>query len=181
MFGGPGGEGGGPGGAGGPTPFNMFFGPGGPAHGAGHGPGEAQGFMNPLEMLFGAGGFAGPMGPMGGSGGAVDPTLLENLFGPGAAAGMAAGGFHPANFGAAPPFAGGGAGNAAAGGLGNQSNPPTSKSMMRQLPRVKVTPHDLAANESNECSICLDELVIGQPALRIPCGHLYHEIAFRIG
>merc|ERR1719491_463581 len=90
-----------------------------------------------------------------------------------------AGGFNPGMAGAwgAPPWAGGMGAGPADGGPGNRSNapPPTSKSMMRQLPRVKVTSHDLAVNESNECSICLDELVIGQPALRIPCGHLYHE------
>jgi len=53
--------------------------------------------------------------------------------------------------------------------------PPTSASALRSLPRIKVTAYDIAANESAECSICLDELVAGQPALRIPCGHLYHE------
>lgn len=55
------------------------------------------------------------------------------------------------------------------------STAPTANATFRALPRIKVTVHDIAANESNECSICLDELVIGQPALRIPCGHLYHE------
>jgi len=53
--------------------------------------------------------------------------------------------------------------------------PPTSASALRSLPRIKVTAYDIAANESTDCSICLDELVVGQPALRIPCGHLYHE------
>jgi len=54
-------------------------------------------------------------------------------------------------------------------------SPPTSAAALRTLPKVKVTSHDIEANESNECSICLDDLVIGQPALRIPCGHLFHE------
>ncbi|CAK0856642.1 unnamed protein product, partial [Prorocentrum cordatum] len=52
---------------------------------------------------------------------------------------------------------------------------PTAASTLRTLPRVKVTAHDLAANEGTECSICLDELVLGESALRIPCGHLFHE------
>lgn len=52
---------------------------------------------------------------------------------------------------------------------------PTSASTFRNLPRIKVRQVDLEANESNECSICIDEMNIGQEAIRIPCGHLYHE------
>lgn len=52
---------------------------------------------------------------------------------------------------------------------------PTAASTLRTLPRVKVTAHDLAANEGTECTICLEELVEGETALRIPCGHLFHE------
>lgn len=52
---------------------------------------------------------------------------------------------------------------------------PTAASTLRTLPRVKVTAHDLAANEGTECSICLEELLKGETALRIPCGHLFHE------
>jgi len=59
---------------------------------------------------------------------------------------------------------------------GRQSGPPaTGKAALRALPKIKVTAHDIEVNETSECSICLDELVVGQPALRIPCGHLYHE------
>lgn len=53
--------------------------------------------------------------------------------------------------------------------------PPTAAATLRALPKVKVTKHDIETNESDECAICLDDLVLGQPALRIPCGHLYHE------
>ncbi|CAE8608587.1 unnamed protein product [Polarella glacialis] len=53
--------------------------------------------------------------------------------------------------------------------------PPAARTTMKSLPRVKVTAYDIAANESPECSVCLDELVIGETALRVPCGHLYHE------
>lgn len=140
--------GGGPGGGGGQPPF--FF-PGFGPRPNGPAPGGAGGF-NPLEMLFGGGfGHGGP-GNM-----QVDPTLIENFFGPGAAAG-----FHM------------GAQTAPAEEPRN-SAPPTSKSILRSLPRIKVSKNDIEKNESNECSICLDELVLGQPALRIPCGHLYHE------
>merc|ERR1719188_87701 len=53
--------------------------------------------------------------------------------------------------------------------------PPTSAATLRSLPRIKVTAYDIAANEGSECSICLGDLEVGEPALRIPCGHLFHE------
>jgi hypothetical protein len=111
--------------------------------------------MNPLEMLFG-----GAFGPANGNM-QMDPAFMENFFGPGAAGGSAWAGAAPQQ--AEQPQRREGAPVA------------TSRSMMRSLPKVKVTAHDIEKNESNECSICLDELVIGQPAMRIPCGHLYHE------
>lgn len=122
-----------------------------------------EGQFNPLEMLFANGfGAPGPAGPgafsAGGPGGfQMDPTLIENLFGPGAAAG----------------FMGGPA--AAAADEQRNGAPPTAKSTLRSLPRVKVSANDLERNESHECSICLDSLVLGEQAIRIPCGHLYHE------
>lgn len=105
------------------------------------------GFTPFQEALFGPGGLAS----------AADPLVVEQLLASGAA-------------------------DFFTGAAQQQSQPPekkgppaTSASALRSLPRIKVTAYDIAANESAECSICLDELVIGQPALRIPCGHLYHE------
>jgi hypothetical protein len=113
--------------------------------------GAPPGFMDQVNMLFG-GGF-GPPGNM-----QVDPSLIENLFGPGAAQGFANANMTPQ------------------AQTRREGEPiATSKSTYRSLPRVKVTAYDIEKNESNECSICLDELVLGQPALRIPCGHLFHE------
>jgi len=114
-------------------------------------------------MLFGGGfgpGGQGGFGPGGPGGMQIDPTLVENLFGPG--------GF-PGGF---PMGAQGGQPEAPDA---NARAPPTAKSTLRTLPRIKVSKHDIEKNESNECSICLDELVLGEDALRIPCGHLYHE------
>lgn len=110
-----------------------------------------------MEILFG-GGF-GPGGP---GGAQIDPTLIENLFGPGYGGGGFGGDFPMGGAAAAPVET-------------RNSAPPTSQATLRTLPRIKVSANDIEKNESNECSICLDELILGQPALRIPCGHLYHE------
>jgi len=154
FFGGGGGQGGGGGGQ-----PNFFF-PGFAPPGGFPGPGQnggPPGAFNPLEMLF-SGGFGGGGGPGQFNPGdfEMDPTLMANLFGPGAAGGFPMGGQAEA----APERIGA---------------PPTARSTLRSLPRVKVSSHDIEKNESNECSICLDALVIGEPALRIPCGHLFHE------
>lgn len=98
-----------------------------------------------------------PMEAFFGQGGPADPRVVQELF-----AQMAgAQGMH---------FAQG-----AQAAQQSTARPAASKLVRASLPRVKVTPYDIASNESPECSICLDELTIGQPAIRIPCGHLYHE------
>lgn len=113
----------------------------------------AGGGFNPLEMLFGSRG-SGAGSPRNGG---MDATFMQNFFGQGV------------------PMDGGGASSSASAVQHTGAPPPTSKSTLRNLPHVKVTAHDIEKNESDECSICLDELVLGQPAIRIPCGHLYHE------
>jgi hypothetical protein len=52
---------------------------------------------------------------------------------------------------------------------------PTAASTLRNLPRVKVTAHDIEANEGPYCSISLEEFVIGEQAVRLPCGHMFNE------
>eukprot|EP00931_Biecheleriopsis_adriatica_P022684 TRINITY_DN14510_c0_g2_i1.p1 TRINITY_DN14510_c0_g2~~TRINITY_DN14510_c0_g2_i1.p1 ORF type:complete len:383 (+),score=88.21 TRINITY_DN14510_c0_g2_i1:95-1150(+) len=109
--------------------------------------GAGPGGFDPMQMLFG-----------GGLGNA-DPAVVEQLFA--AMHGGHPGGFNP--------------GAADDGDPGKKVAPGVSASTLRNLPRVKVTAYDIAANESPECSICLDDLVIGESALRLPCGHLFHE------
>jgi len=134
--------------------------------GGGGGQNGGGGMPHPFNMMFmpgmggaqGAqqGGFIDPITALLGSqGGPVDPAVLQELLG-----GVDMGAF---------------------GGPGQQQPeprsgpPPTSASTLRTLPRIKVTPYDIAANEGSECSICLADLETGEPALRIPCGHLFHE------
>lgn len=111
----------------------------------------------------------GPAGHNGGmpQGAVFDPFQL--FFGPGGLAGQH-GGPHP--FG---PFGGAGFGMPQAQEPERTGPPRTSAAMLRLLPKIKVTQHDLEKNESPECVICLDDLVLGEPATRIPCGHLFHE------
>ena len=52
---------------------------------------------------------------------------------------------------------------------------PASMDAVSSLPRIKVTKHDIEQNEGTACPICLEELAVGEPAMRVPCGHLYHE------
>lgn len=134
------------------NPFGLFGGPGAPPQGSGA-PGGPGGHPDPAQMLFGMPGLFGP--------GGADPAVLQELL-----ASMGLAGFNLGNPGQPDEQR-------------RVGPPPTSAATIRNLPRIKVTAYDIAANESPECSICLEELVIGQPALRIPCGHLYHEDCVR--
>jgi len=123
---------------------------------------------HPFNRMF-VPGNVGPAGVNGMPAGDFDP--FQMLFGPGGFSNAAA------DFGGMPGWGPGGFQMPMQQQADPRpSGPPaTSAATLRSLPRIKVTPYDLAANEGTECSICLDELVAGQPALRIPCGHLYHE------
>jgi len=51
----------------------------------------------------------------------------------------------------------------------------TGESALKSMPRIKVTTYDIEANGNTQCVVCLQELVPGECATRIPCGHLFHE------
>lgn len=53
--------------------------------------------------------------------------------------------------------------------------PPTSKDVLERLPVVRVTAHDLAQDGNDHCCVCLEAHELGSDALKLPCGHLYHE------
>merc|ERR1719253_85509 len=52
--------------------------------------------------------------------------------------------------------------------------PATAGAFLRNMPVVKVTDHDIQG-DNDECTICFDKLSVGDAALRVPCGHLFHE------
>lgn len=56
--------------------------------------------------------------------------------------------------------------------------PPTAAAELQAMPVLKVSEEDLDA-VNNECTICLEKLTAGDSALRIPCGHLFHEDCVR--
>ncbi|KAK6922017.1 Zinc finger, RING-type [Dillenia turbinata] len=50
-----------------------------------------------------------------------------------------------------------------------EGQPPASKSSIESLPKVKIT------EESDcECSICLEDFVVGEEAKELPCKHRFH-------
>lgn len=56
--------------------------------------------------------------------------------------------------------------------------PPAAAEELQAMPILKVTEKDLDA-ENTECTICLEKLAVGDSALRIPCGHVFHEDCVR--
>eukprot|EP00439_Symbiodinium_sp_Y106_P014217 s1327_g2.t1 len=113
----------------------------------------------PFAFMPGMGADFDPMQLMFGQGGNIDPRILEEILGQAAAAG---------NWNAQ-----------AASDPSKKQAPGVSATALRNLPRVKVAAYDIAANESPECAISLEPLLIGAPAIRLPCGHLFYEDAVK--
>lgn len=58
--------------------------------------------------------------------------------------------------------------------------PPASKRAIAKLPEILITKADLDEDETNrECAICLSEQKIGEPATKLPCGHLFCSACLR--
>jgi hypothetical protein len=55
------------------------------------------------------------------------------------------------------------------------SRPPTSAATLQSLPKVQISDHDLQQEQNTNCAICLEHYTVGETAVRIPCGHLFHE------
>jgi len=53
--------------------------------------------------------------------------------------------------------------------------PPTSASALETLPKIKITAQDLEESQNCHCTVCIEDFVLGEEALRLPCGHLFHE------
>jgi len=56
--------------------------------------------------------------------------------------------------------------------------PAAAVAAIEAMPDVSVTASDLE-RECNECVICLEKMAVGDAALRIPCGHLFHKECLR--
>jgi len=52
--------------------------------------------------------------------------------------------------------------------------PPANRAALSKLPVVNITKEDLEGTDGC-CLICLDELELGAPGMKIPCGHVYHK------
>ncbi|CAK7327887.1 unnamed protein product [Dovyalis caffra] len=52
--------------------------------------------------------------------------------------------------------------------------PPAAKSVVENLPDVKVT-EELMQSDSSQCAVCKDSFELGEVAKQIPCKHIYHK------
>ena len=61
----------------------------------------------------------------------------------------------------------------------NKAPPPASKRLLSNLPKVTITADDLVEQTNKECVICLMEQQLGHVAVKLPCGHIYHETCLK--
>lgn len=52
--------------------------------------------------------------------------------------------------------------------------PPISRRALGDLPTIKVTEEELVQDGNDFCCVCLEPHKVGDMALQLPCGHLYH-------
>ncbi|KAJ8599414.1 hypothetical protein CTAYLR_007982 [Chrysophaeum taylorii] len=53
--------------------------------------------------------------------------------------------------------------------------PPIAKRCLSELPMVRISEEDLVQDGNDFCCVCLDPQRVGDVALKLPCGHLYHR------
>ncbi|CAH2059971.1 unnamed protein product [Thlaspi arvense] len=54
------------------------------------------------------------------------------------------------------------------------SPPPASQPTIDALPTVKITPQHLA-NDMSQCTVCMEDFIVGRKATELPCKHIYHN------
>lgn len=62
--------------------------------------------------------------------------------------------------------------------LAQQQNKPrrcASAEVVRRLPIVSISHADLNEMDGATCSVCLTDFVTGEAAIRLPCGHFFHD------
>ncbi|CAN8303312.1 unnamed protein product [Cochlearia groenlandica] len=52
--------------------------------------------------------------------------------------------------------------------------PPASEPIIDAIPTVKITPQHLA-NDMSQCTVCMEEFIVGGEAKELPCEHIYHR------
>ena len=52
--------------------------------------------------------------------------------------------------------------------------PVSAKKLSKYLDPIAVTADDLLEETNKECVVCLGEQLVGDPASKLPCGHLFH-------
>lgn len=52
--------------------------------------------------------------------------------------------------------------------------PPASKSVIQNLPNIKIT-NDLLESDYSDCAVCKDSFELHEEAKQLPCKHVYHQ------
>uniref|UniRef100_A0A1J3G638 RING-type E3 ubiquitin transferase n=1 Tax=Noccaea caerulescens TaxID=107243 RepID=A0A1J3G638_NOCCA len=52
--------------------------------------------------------------------------------------------------------------------------PPAPEHSIDALPTVKITPQHIT-NDMSQCSVCMEEFIVGREATELPCKHIYHN------
>jgi len=57
--------------------------------------------------------------------------------------------------------------------LDSSGAPPAPRETIDQLPKVKITQQQV--DKKLQCSVCMDDYILGETVHKLPCDHLFHE------
>eukprot|EP00164_Ancoracysta_twista_P001775 GFYU01002332.1.p1 GENE.GFYU01002332.1~~GFYU01002332.1.p1 ORF type:complete len:590 (+),score=125.70 GFYU01002332.1:171-1940(+) len=53
--------------------------------------------------------------------------------------------------------------------------PPTSRSVLSQIPEIKVEQVHADSDLTRSCSVCFEDHQVGEKAMKLPCNHMFHS------
>lgn len=58
---------------------------------------------------------------------------------------------------------------------GPMGNPPAPKSEIEKLPEITICKDDTSKEDTNSCTVCMEDFSVGDKAIKMPCNHLFHK------